>query len=81
MLEDHIKEVEILRQEVANLKKEIKKLEDQHTINEKLKEEIHKSKIFEEEFTLLRKKMDEESIKTKFENNSKTLDDILSSQR
>ena len=28
----------------------------------------------------LRKKLDEESIKTKFENNSKNIDDILSSQ-
>ena len=68
MLEYHIEEAEILRQEVANLKKEINKLEDQQTINEKLKEEIKKSKKFEEEVTLVRKKLDEEYIKTKFEN-------------
>ena len=80
MLEYHIEEAEILRQEVANLKKEIKKLEYQHTINEKLKEEIQKSKKIEEEVTLLRKKLDEEYNKTKFENSSKNLDDILSSQ-
>ena len=32
-----------LRQEVANLKKEINKLEDQHTINERIKEKIQKN--------------------------------------
>ena len=42
----------------------------------------YKNKIKnEEEVTLLRNKLDEESIKTKFEKSSMTLDDISSSQR
>ena len=72
MLEDHMEEAERLRQEVANLKKEIKKLEDQQTIKERIKDKIQKTKKLEEEVTLLRKKLDEETIKTKFENSLKT---------
>ena len=81
MLEDHMEEAERLRQEVANLKKEIKKLEDQQTINERIKDKIQKTKKLEEEGNLLRKKLDEETIKTKFENSSTILDDILRSQK
>ena len=59
MIEYHMEEDERLRHEVSNLKKKIKKIEDQQTINEKLKEEIQESKRLEEEVTLLKKKLDE----------------------
>ena len=45
-----------------------------------LKRRIQESERLEEEIMQIRKKLDEESIKSKFENSSKTLDDILSSQ-
>ena len=45
-----------------------------------LKKRIQESEMLEEEIMHLRNKFDEEYIKSKFENNSKNLDDILSSQ-
>ena len=81
MLEDHMEEAQRLRQEVANVKKEIKTIEDQQTINERIKDKIINTKKLEEEGTLPRKKIDEETIKTKFENSSKILDDIFRSQK
>ena len=50
-------------------------------LNMQLKRRIQYSERFEEEIMQLRKRLDEEAIKTKFENNSKVLDDILNSQR
>ena len=46
-----------------------------------LKKRIQESESLEEEIMHLRNKFDEESSKSKFENSSNTLDDILSSQR
>ena len=50
-------------------------------LNLQLKRRIHYSERFEEEIMQIRKMIDEEAIKSKFENNSKVLDDILSRQR
>ena len=75
-----MKEAESLKQEVANFKEEVKRLKDKLTINEKFKEKIQDSKRVEEEVILLRKKLDKESIKSKFEKKSRTLDKILSIQ-
>ena len=58
---------------------EAKKIEED--LNLQLKRRIQDSKRFEEEIMQVRKRLDEEAIKSKFENNSKVLDDILSSQR
>ena len=41
---------------------------------------IQESKRIESEVILLRNKLDEKFVQSKFENNSRTLDDILSSQ-
>ena len=49
-------------------------------LNLQLKRRIQDYERFEEEIMHLRKRLDEEAIKSKFENNSKVLDDILSSQ-
>ena len=46
-----------------------------------LKERIQYSEKLEKEIIQLRKGVDEKYIKSKFENNSRILDDILSSQR
>ena len=56
---------------------EVKKIEKD--LDLQLKKRIQESERLEEEIMHLRKKFDEESIKTKFENSSKILDDILSS--
>ena len=74
-----MEEAKRLGEEVSNLKKEIKNLEDQHTINERIKDKLQKTKKLEEGI-FLRKKLDEESIK-KFENGSNILDDILRSHK
>ena len=58
---------------------EAKKIEED--LDLQLKKRIQESERPEEEIMHLRKKFDQESIKSKFENNAKTLDDILSSQR
>ena len=54
---------------------ETKKIEED--LDLQLKKRIQESKRLEEEIMHLRKKLDEESNKTKFENSSKILDDIL----
>ena len=46
-----------------------------------LKIRIQESEKLEEEIMQFRKHLDEEAMKSKFEGNSKTLDDILNSQR
>ena len=45
-----------------------------------LKRRIQESENIAEEMMQLKRKLDEESIKSKFENNSRILDDILSIQ-
>ena len=57
---------------------EAKKIEGD--LDLQLKKRIQESKRLEEEIMHLRKKLDEKSVQSKFENNSRTLDDILSSQ-
>ena len=78
-----MKEDESLKQEVGNFKGEVKRLKNQQTINEKFREstKTKDSKRLEVEIILLKKKDDEESINSKFENSSNILDDILSGQR
>ena len=53
MLEDDMEEAERLRKEVANLKKEIHKLEYQHTINERIKYKIQKLKNLKKKLLFL----------------------------
>ena len=50
-------------------------------LNLQLKRIIPVSERLEEEITQFKKKLDEGSIKSKFENSSRILDDILNSQR
>ena len=57
---------------------EAKNIEDE--LNLQLKIRIQDFERIEEEIMQLRKRIDEESIKSKFENNSKVLDGILSIQ-
>ena len=75
-----MKEVGSLKQEVNKFKGEVKRLKDQQTINEKFREstKTQESERIEAEIIQLKKKDDEESIKSKFDNSSKILDDILS---
>ena len=58
---------------------EVKKIEDD--LDLQLKKRIQEYERLKEEVTHLRKKLDEDSIKSKFENSTKTLDDNLSMQR
>ena len=75
-----MKEAKSLKKEVDNFKVEVKRLKDQHTINEKFRERTKKqdSERLEVEIIQLKNKDDEEYIKSKFENNLKILDHILS---
>ena len=75
-----IKEAESLKQGVVKFKREGERLKDQQSVNEKFKEKIQDSERLEAEVILLRNKLDEKSVQSKFENNSRILDDILSSQ-
>ena len=50
-------------------------------LNLQLKRRIQESNKLEEEIIQFKKKLDEGSIKSKFENSSRILDDILNSQR
>ena len=79
----NMKEDKRLKQEVAKLKGEVKRLKYQQTINENFKEstETKDSKIHEANIIQLKKKFDEEYINSKFENNSKILHDILRGKR
>ena len=63
---------------LKNQLQEAKKIEEDPDLQ--LKKRIQESERIEEDIMHLRKKFDEESIKSKFENSSKTLDDSLSSQ-
>ena len=56
-----------------------KKVEED--LNLQLKRRIQESEKLAKEITQFKRKLDEESIKLKFENSSRILDDILSSQR
>ena len=78
-----MKEVQRLKQEVDNFKGEVKRLKDQQTINDKFREntKTQDSERLETEIIRLKKKDDEEYIKSKFENRSNILDDIVSGQR
>ena len=53
----------------------------ENNLEHQLKMRIQEYERLEEEIMHLRKKLDEESIKSNFENNSRTLDEILSLQR
>ena len=56
-----------------------KKVEEDLSLQ--LKRRIQESKKIGKEILQFKRKLDEESIKSKFENSSRILDDILSSQR
>ena len=50
-------------------------------LNLQLKQRIQESEKLADEITQFKRKIDEGSIRSKFENNSRILDDILSSQK
>ena len=52
-----------------------------NNLEQQLKKRIQESERLEVDIMHLRKKLDEESIKSKFENSSRTIDEILSVQR
>ena len=56
-----------------------KKVEED--LNIQLKRRMQESEKLVEEIMQFKRKLDEESIKSKFENNSRILDELLSSQR
>ena len=67
---------------IADLKNKVLEVErDENNLEQQLKKRIQESERLEEDVMHLRKKLDEESIKSKFENNSRTLNEILSVQR
>ena len=66
----------------VDLKNQVLEVErDKHNLEQQLKNRIQESGRIEETIMHLRKKLDEESIKSKFENSSRTLDEILSVER
>ena len=80
--EEHKSKHKELSQIIIDLKnqlQEAKKIGED--LDLQLKRRIQESERLEEEIMQLRKKLDEKFVQAKFENNSRTLDDILSSQR
>ena len=53
----------------------------ENNLEQQLKRIIQESEMLKEDIMCLRNKLDEETVKSKFENNSKTLVEILSVQR
>ena len=84
-----LEELEKCRRKNIKLNHVISELETQlleaknieEDLNLQLKRRIQESENLEEEIMQFRKTLDEEAMKSKFEGNSKTLDDILNSQR
>ena len=67
---------------IADLKNEVVEAERaENNLEQHLKERIRESERIEEDIMHLRKKLDEESIKSRYENRSRNLDEILSVQR
>ena len=66
-----MKEVKSLKHEVVKFKREVEMLKDKHPVNENFKEKIQDSERLEEKVIMLRKKLDEKSVQSKFENNSR----------
>ena len=67
---------------ISDLKTQLQEAKNiEEDLDLQVKKRIQESERLEEEIMHLRKKFDEKSIKERFENSSKTLDDILSSQR
>ena len=66
---------------IDGLKNQVLEVErDENNLEQQLKGRIQESKRIEQEIMHLRKKLDEESIKSTFENSSSTLDENLSVQ-
>ena len=66
---------------IADLKNQFLVTEkDENNLEQQLKKRIQESERLEEEIMFLRKKLDEDSIKSKFEKRSNNLDEILSVQ-
>ena len=67
---------------ITDLKNQVLEVKSaQNNLEKQLKKRIQESERLEEDIMHLRKKMGEEYIKSRFENNSRTLDEILSVQR
>ena len=61
---------------IANLKNQVLEVErTENNLEQHLKKKIQESKRLEQDIMHLRKKLDQNSIKSKFENNSRTLDE------
>ena len=84
-----LEELEKYRKKIKQSNHAISKLEVQllhakrieEDLNLQLKRRIHESERLEEEIMQFKKKIDEEYIKSKFENNSRILYEILNNQR
>ena len=77
--EEKNKDAEIMIDNSKNQVLEIKRTEN--SLEQQLKKKIQESARLEKDIMHLIKKLDEESIKSKFENSSRNLDEILSVQR
>ena len=67
---------------IADLKNQVLEVErDENKLEQQLKKRIQEYEKLEQDIIHLIKKLDEEYIKSRFENNSRTLDEILSFQR
>ena len=66
---------------IIDLKYQVLEVERaENNLEQQLKKRIQESEQLEQDIIHLRKKLDEESIKSSFENNSRNLDEILSVQ-
>ena len=70
--EEKNNDVERMIVDLKNQDLEVERIEN--NLEQQLKKRIQKSKSLEEDIMNLRNKLDEECIKSKFENNSSTLD-------
>ena len=67
---------------IADLKNQVWEVERvENNLEQQLKKRIKEYEKLEQDIMHLRKKLDEESIKSRYENSSRTLDEILSVQR
>ena len=67
---------------IADLKNQVREIEmTKNNLEQQLKKKMQESERIEQEVMHLRNKLDEESINSRYENSSRTLDEILSVQR
>ena len=66
---------------IADLKNQVLEIERTENNLKQLKKKIQESPRLEQDIMHLRKKLDEKSLNSRYENSSRTLDEILSVQR